>query len=118
MTTLQPCGTNAAYQRHIDRGEATCEPCRKAHNERPSQARGRRIYNAAAGIARRALREAHPDEYRALLADERAQDPVATYTTAYGRAERQLIKRHPTEYRAIFNAEHMRLLREAQPATA
>jgi hypothetical protein len=28
---LQPCGTNAAYQRHLVRGEEPCEPCRKAN---------------------------------------------------------------------------------------
>lgn len=25
------CGTYAGYRRHVDRGEATCEPCREAN---------------------------------------------------------------------------------------
>ena len=29
--TLQPCGTNAAYQRHKMAGETPCEPCLRAH---------------------------------------------------------------------------------------
>lgn len=28
---LKPCGTPAAYRRHIKRGETPCEPCRKAN---------------------------------------------------------------------------------------
>ena len=28
---LQPCGTRAAYFRHIRRGETTCPACRAAH---------------------------------------------------------------------------------------
>lgn len=28
--TLQPCGTEAAYQRHRRRGEQPCEPCAEA----------------------------------------------------------------------------------------
>lgn len=28
---VQPCGTNAAYQRHLQHGEQPCEPCREAH---------------------------------------------------------------------------------------
>jgi transposase len=28
---LQPCGTNAAYQRHRKKGEYPCTPCLEAH---------------------------------------------------------------------------------------
>lgn len=28
---LQPCGTQAAYQRHTRKGERPCDPCRAAH---------------------------------------------------------------------------------------
>lgn len=28
---LRPCGTPAAYRRHIRRGEDVCKLCRKAH---------------------------------------------------------------------------------------
>lgn len=30
MRELQPCGTNAAYNRHRYHGEETCPPCRRA----------------------------------------------------------------------------------------
>lgn len=29
---LQPCGTEAAYQRHWRSGQQPCDPCRRAHN--------------------------------------------------------------------------------------
>lgn len=31
--TLKPCGTEAAYQRHLKAREAPCEPCRGAHRK-------------------------------------------------------------------------------------
>lgn len=31
MRTLQPCGTNAAYHRHLSHDEVPCEPCLDAH---------------------------------------------------------------------------------------
>lgn len=30
--TLQPCGTNAGFQRHWNASEPPCDPCRRAHN--------------------------------------------------------------------------------------
>jgi hypothetical protein len=30
---LKPCGTHAAYCRHIQRGEQPCEPCKAGHAE-------------------------------------------------------------------------------------
>lgn len=30
---LQPCGTQAAWQRHRKHGEKPCEACREAHNQ-------------------------------------------------------------------------------------
>ena len=30
---LKPCGTSAAYQRHLNRGEIPCEKCKKAARE-------------------------------------------------------------------------------------
>lgn len=38
---LKPCGTRAAYQRHLSLGETPCEPCREA----------RRSYEKARGWA-------------------------------------------------------------------
>ena len=31
--TFQPCGTNAAYQRHLKLGEIPCDPCTEARRE-------------------------------------------------------------------------------------
>lgn len=49
--TLQPCGTNAAYQRHRMRGETPCDPCRAGH------AKWVRERNWAAGQTPRPPRE-------------------------------------------------------------
>lgn len=33
-TALKPCGTSAAYQRHIRHREVPCRPCVEAHRRR------------------------------------------------------------------------------------
>lgn len=38
----QPCGTYAAYRRHLRKGEPTCEPCRAANRERSKSKRKKR----------------------------------------------------------------------------
>jgi WhiB family transcriptional regulator, redox-sensing transcriptional regulator len=46
---LQPCGTVAAFQRHVRDGETPCEPCREAKNDasrRWAQAQARRQLRA------------------------------------------------------------------------
>ncbi len=35
----QPCGTEAAYRRHLRHGEAPCEACRTAHADKARTAR-------------------------------------------------------------------------------
>jgi hypothetical protein len=42
VATLQPCGTPAAYARHIKRGEEPCDPCREANNAYARHYRRRR----------------------------------------------------------------------------
>lgn len=74
---LEPCGTNAGYNRHVRAKEPTCTPCREAHA----------IYNAGMTAARtRALtRLSHefPERFRLLYSEElekrgmRAQKGVA-----------------------------------------
>ena len=34
---LQPCGTNAAYRRHLRHHEPPCRPCLDAHNQATKQ---------------------------------------------------------------------------------
>ncbi len=75
---LQPCGTYAAYQRHIKRGEESCADCRAANSEYVKQHRalspGAREKNlhrmGARGRALTRLRAMHPGEYRALYTEE------------------------------------------------
>ncbi|WP_069743063.1 WhiB family transcriptional regulator [Streptomyces sp. EN23] len=45
---LAPCGTNAAYDRHVRSGEQPCDPCRRAHNERNVQVRAEARHRQAA----------------------------------------------------------------------
>lgn len=76
--TLQPCGTHAAYQRHVKRGEEPCANCRAAAAEYQRQRRetvpGAREANlkvmAARGRALVRLKAMHPGEYRALYNEE------------------------------------------------
>ena len=39
---LEPCGTVAAYKRHLRRGEPSCAPCREAERLAKKNARGKR----------------------------------------------------------------------------
>ena len=38
---VQPCGTNAAFQRHLYHGETPCDPCRQARNSYQNRRRRR-----------------------------------------------------------------------------
>lgn len=74
-TELQPCGTRAAYLRHLDRGELACDPCRAANAEhRRGHYSGTRerhqAYQAARRSAARRLRVMFPLEWRKLLNEE------------------------------------------------
>lgn len=61
---LEPCGTNAAYIRHVRRKEDACVPCREAHGR----------YNAARSMARQRalirLSHEYPFLFRDLYAEE------------------------------------------------
>lgn len=70
---LMPCGTKAAYARHIRAGQRGAEidlACRLA-NQRDKNSHGKseadRIYDAAAYRARRDLGYRYPEEYQELL---------------------------------------------------
>ena len=79
---LKPCGTPAAYMRHIKAKQKPCEPCRLAWNayqvdrrQDPDIRMADREQNRDSRIARyRALTrlaELHPKDFRALNAEER-----------------------------------------------
>jgi len=79
VTALQPCGTHAAYQRHRRAGETPCEKCKngnavymrmlRAGNEavRDNSRKNTRAHNRA----KQRLADLHPDEYAALLLEEK-----------------------------------------------
>lgn len=59
--TRQPCGTNAAYVRHIAAGEETDQACKDAHAQYANDHRTA----AAAGTVRRAALDLLASEYPA-----------------------------------------------------
>lgn len=56
MTDLQPCGTAAAYRRHLRAGEETCADCRRAHADAVATFRGA-SYKRTSGREPRSVRE-------------------------------------------------------------
>jgi hypothetical protein len=67
---LKPCGTPAAYARHIQRGEPPCDQCKAAHADQ------RRAYAAE---HREVVAEQSRQSYRRRVRGERAHlDPCGT----------------------------------------
>lgn len=92
--TLKPCGTPAAYERHLYRGEKPCEPCLE------SRRRGR---NPRAG--RTALAERLDAIARMRFHDTSADTPLPGYITNADAAEelgvdRRTILRYKRRVRA------------------
>lgn len=81
MTSLKPCGTNAAYARHRNAGEEACRECKNAHADYIN------AWNAKNGGSSK-------DEARA-----------ASRARARHRAFRALAERHTAEFDALFVAE-------------
>jgi hypothetical protein len=44
---LRPCGTEAAYRRHLRHHELPCDPCLQAHNDTTTAARHRAVLELA-----------------------------------------------------------------------
>lgn len=97
-TTLKPCGTHAAYQRHINNRETPDPACREAN----------RFYRESAGINARTLATKraktslacyHRDEYEALLG------PDKNVGTARDRAMTALSVMFPEHYHDLLAAE-------------
>jgi hypothetical protein len=95
---LKPCGTHAAYQRHLNNGEKPDDACREAN----------RVYRAASGINARTLATKrakvtlacyHRDEYDALLGSD------ANVGTARDRAMTALSLMFPEHYHDLLAAE-------------
>lgn len=98
---LKPCGTDAAYQRHLRHGEQPCTACREASFALRRVAAGpeRAARYAARGRARRAVAVRYPDEYRQLL-DQLHDTQLATQA---------IVRLHADEYRALAMAELSKL---------
>lgn len=135
---LQPCGTPAAYKRHVKRREPTCEPCREAHNRQTIEERNR---SSASGrllkpcgtpaafqrhVARgepidEACRKAHNKasaaRQRQARATKKALDQArlkenVVRQRARSEAVRELIKAHPGHYSQLYKLAMMRHLGE------
>lgn len=73
--TTVPCGTNAAYWRHIRRHETVCPACTTAHAQYQRARSG--VDTRHLRIRRRAearLAAEYPDRYEQLYAEEDAID--------------------------------------------
>ena len=72
---LKPCGTNAAYARHLANGEEACDACKKAHSLYEGQRQTgtlRRFQPAPCGTlaaARRHVRNREPVDQACLEAE-------------------------------------------------
>ena len=73
---LQPCGTRAAYMRHIKAGEEPDQACREANADYG----GRRMRARQAAYTR--LAAIYPDDFARFLAEEQAVEGITTEATA------------------------------------
>jgi hypothetical protein len=82
---LKPCGTEAAYQRHVKRDEQPCDPCQQARTDaQTARSRRRRADPTVGGRARadararsRALYRLageYPARFAGLLVEELARE--------------------------------------------
>ncbi|OIH84239.1 hypothetical protein BLJ79_12285 [Arthrobacter sp. UCD-GKA] len=114
MSTLQPCGTRAAYRRHLRYHETPCEPCKQANRDAANARNGTpplaaRVVNPAdivpvteipdpmedarknLAIVNKALESALPREVPAL--SKRRQELVGFLTGEAKRDESTLAKK-------------------------
>jgi len=92
---LKPCGTQAAYDRHIRDGETPCEPCRKAN----AAAKATQGHTKVRDRARAVLARRFYVEYAELV---HAQ---GTHPRRWDRARAELARRHPEEFRRLLTDE-------------
>lgn len=75
MTQVAPCGTLAAYRRHLRHGEPTCEPCREANRRHRREHEQRKRANRATA---RTSSETTPDVRGAQGAADRPTPRLAS----------------------------------------
>ena len=71
---LKPCGTTAAYQRHLRHGETPCDACREANNAQNCGSERRKKWMRARMRALLALSQIYPDAYNALFDEEKRKE--------------------------------------------
>ncbi|MCP2339216.1 hypothetical protein [Actinomadura rupiterrae] len=98
MSPLQPCGTRAAYARHLYYGEEPCAECRRANADYSMAHPGNRV---VAARARNVVRDRHRAEFDALLSAERRRSPSQPPTATYMSAKYELARIYDAEYRAV-----------------
>lgn len=88
---LQPCGTNAAYGRHLRAGDDPCDPCKQAHREyvqRWQTTSGRELAPCGTpAAARRHYRRGEPVDQACLAAartDKAQRTGSDPWDTAHG----------------------------------
>lgn len=69
-----PCGTPAAYARHLRKGEQPCDPCRLAQNAYTRSQPGRQAAQKRRFRAIQILIGRHQDEYDEIKAELRAAE--------------------------------------------
>lgn len=77
MIELQPCGTAAAYTRHLRRSEEPCDACREANSSKSKERRSDKDHarevtqrNGARIKALWRLAKEYPERYRELSTEE------------------------------------------------
>ncbi len=71
---LKPCGTHAAYRRHLRRGETPCDACRQANKIRLRDNERHKKWMRARMRALIALSELYPDVHDALFDEEKRKE--------------------------------------------
>lgn len=116
-TSLKPCGTRAAYVRHLRHREDPCEPCLKANRERDADKRAR--HNRARQYAFTVLRAEQPDLFRELLDGEnerfKTEGRMLSDAVPYRRAALALGRAFPERRAELITEWHAR--EPAAPAT-
>jgi hypothetical protein len=111
VTALKPCGTVAAYLRHLRYDGEACEACLQANNDRGREERA--VYGRAKARAMATLKKAHPDVFDSLHGAERERErrrvggPLDRHARGRARqaAYRALARELPEEMEPLLAAE-------------
>jgi hypothetical protein len=66
---VAPCGTNSAFQRHVNRGEPVDQPCSDAHKVYMRAWKGQRGPAKLQQAALEQLADEYPERFREICAD-------------------------------------------------